>query len=99
MPILVTLFPALLKAHFSKKTRIFDKIYRFLRGGSGPKHSAFCGACFSINPYSIKIGPIMSKIDPKNHEPSVFFNRHFGIFLIKFDPPKVIFLIYRDPIY
>jgi hypothetical protein len=23
----------------------------FSGGGSGPKHSAFCGACFSINPY------------------------------------------------
>jgi hypothetical protein len=35
----------------------------FPGGGSGPKHSAFCGACFSINPYRSDFGPKVSKID------------------------------------
>jgi hypothetical protein len=42
-------------------------------GGSGPKHSAFCGACFSINPYSSVFGPKRQKSTPNFHEPSVFF--------------------------
>jgi hypothetical protein len=46
-------------------------------GGSGPKHSAFCGACFSINPYKSLFDTKRTKIDRKNHEPSVFFMRHF----------------------
>jgi hypothetical protein len=41
---LVTVFPAVLKAQKRKKTIFFDKIYKIHRGGSGPKHSAFCGA-------------------------------------------------------
>jgi hypothetical protein len=44
-------------------------------GGSGPKHSAFCGGRFSINPISVIFDPIKSKSDQKNHEPSVFLNR------------------------
>jgi hypothetical protein len=59
-------------------------------GGSGPKHSAFCGACFSINPYSSLFGLIKSKIDKKNTEPSTFFNPHFGENLTTFDPHKLI---------
>jgi hypothetical protein len=71
------------------------KFIEIPRGGVGPKHSAFCGACFSINPYSVQKCPKSIKVDPKNHEPSVFFMRHFRHFLIKFDPPKPIFIIYN----
>jgi hypothetical protein len=41
-------------------------------GGSGPKHSAFCGGRFSINSIGVIFGPIKSKSDQKNHEPSTF---------------------------
>jgi hypothetical protein len=41
-------------------------------GGSGPKHRAFCGGCFSINPIGVIFGPIKSNFDQKNHEPSTF---------------------------
>jgi hypothetical protein len=43
----------------------------------GPKHSAFCGACFSINPYSVISGPKSQKSRQKNHEPSTFFKPVF----------------------
>jgi hypothetical protein len=41
-------------------------------GGVGPKHSAFCGGCFSINSNRVILGPIKSKNDQKNPEPSTF---------------------------
>jgi hypothetical protein len=44
-------------------------------GGSGPKHSAFCGACFSINSYKWLLDQKRRKSGQKNHEPSVFFKR------------------------
>jgi hypothetical protein len=46
-------------------------------GGSGPKHSAFCGACFSINPIRRYSDPKRQKSDQKNTEPSTFFNAEF----------------------
>jgi hypothetical protein len=64
-------------------------------GGSGPKHSAFCGACFSINPYRSLFDTKSSKSDRKNHEPSVFFMAPKVTFLIKIDPHKWHFINYR----
>jgi hypothetical protein len=55
-------------------------------GGSGPKHSAFFGACFSINPYSSLFGQNRQKSTPKNREPSVFFMAQIFTFFIIFDP-------------
>jgi hypothetical protein len=47
MPILVTLFPALLKAHFSEKYVKIDKFYGNLRGGGpGPSTVLFVGPVF-----------------------------------------------------
>jgi hypothetical protein len=76
------------------------------RGGSGPKHSAFCGACFSINSYSTDFGPKSQKWGQKNHEPSTFSNRpkttqkvtkcQKSSKIDKFGPTG--FLIIRDPI-
>jgi hypothetical protein len=43
-------------------------------GGSGPKHSAFCGGRFSINPITRYSGPKKTKSDQKNPEPSTFSN-------------------------
>jgi hypothetical protein len=63
-------------------------------GGSGPKHSAFCGGCFSINPYRLIFGQKSEKSGQKNTEPSTFFNASFWHFLIKFDPYKLIFKYY-----
>jgi hypothetical protein len=60
-------------------------------GGSGPKHSAFCGACFSINPYRSVLDRKRRKSDQKNHEPSTFFKPLFEQNLIIFDPIKVDF--------
>jgi hypothetical protein len=61
------------------KKRYFSIKFMFSPGGgSGPKHSAFCGACFSINPYRVKFGPKCQKWGSKNHEPSVFFILDFG---------------------
>jgi hypothetical protein len=60
-------------------------------GGSGPKHSAFCGACFSINPYRAKIDQKCQKSTPKNREPSVFFKPQNDENLIKNDPHKMTF--------
>jgi hypothetical protein len=57
-------------------------------GGSGPKHSAFCGACFSINPYRLVLGQKRQKSDRNFHEPSVFFNPQKVTFFIKIDPHK-----------
>jgi hypothetical protein len=51
MPTLVTVFPAVLQAQTRKKAIIFINFIENPRGGSGPKHSAFCGGCFSINRY------------------------------------------------
>jgi hypothetical protein len=64
-------------------------------GGSGPKHSAFCGACFSINPYSSVFGPKRQKSTPNFLEPSVFFMTHFSTFLINFDPQNHFINIYN----
>jgi hypothetical protein len=76
MPILVTVLPAVLKAQKWWKIGTIKKISNFRQGGgSGPKHSAFCGACFSINSYRTVFGQKCQKWGPKNHEPSVFFNR------------------------
>jgi hypothetical protein len=61
MPTLVTVFPALLKAQKRKKSVNFDKFYKNPRGGSGPKHSAFCGGCFSINRYNSLFGHFCQK--------------------------------------
>jgi hypothetical protein len=44
-----------------KINKIREKSIKFMffpGGGSGPKHSAFCGACFSINLYSSVFGQI-----------------------------------------
>jgi hypothetical protein len=60
------------------KNRVFSiNFMKIPGGGSGPKHSAFCGACFSINPYSLKIDPKRQKSTPKKREPSTFFKRQF----------------------
>jgi hypothetical protein len=56
-----------------KKPEKSINFMNFPGGGSGPKHSAFCGACFSINPYSSDFGPKCQKSTSKNHEPSTFF--------------------------
>jgi hypothetical protein len=90
---------------FQKKPWFSINFNEIPRGGSGPKHSALCGACFSINPYSTQKWTKSSKSDPKNHEPSVFFNREIW----SFSTPKIDFLEiyrvncsginYRDPIY
>jgi hypothetical protein len=77
MPTLVTVFPAVLKAQKRKKSVKFDKFHKIPRGGSGPKHSAFCGACFSINPYRVTFWSFSINLGLKNHEPSTFLVRHF----------------------
>jgi hypothetical protein len=46
MPILLTVFPALLKAHFSEKTPKIDKIYGNLRGGVGAQAQCFLWGLF-----------------------------------------------------
>jgi hypothetical protein len=74
------------------------KFNKFSGGGSGPKHSAFCGACFSINPIGAIFGPISQKSDQNLLEPSTFFNAQIITFLIKMDPENWFFLFYRDPI-
>jgi hypothetical protein len=55
-----------------KKSLNIDKFALSPGGGVGPKHSAFCGGCFSINSNSSLFGPIKSKNDQKNPEPSTF---------------------------
>jgi hypothetical protein len=59
------------------------KFIDFSGGGSGPKHIAFCGACFSINPNRTLFGQKCQKSGPKNHEPSVFFIPKIGVKMIK----------------
>jgi hypothetical protein len=69
------------------KNHVFSiNFIEFPGGGSGPKHSAFSGACFSINPYRALLDKKSSKSDPNFHEPSVFFNLQKVTFLIKIDP-------------
>jgi hypothetical protein len=68
---------------FQKKPWFSIKFIEFPGGGSGPKHSAFCGACFSINLYRAQKWSKAIKSDPKNHEPSVFFNGDFWHFWTK----------------
>jgi hypothetical protein len=71
-----------------KKSQKSIKFIEIPGGGSGPKHSAFCGACFSINPYRALFGQNRSKWTPKNHEPSVFFMRQNWQNSTLFDPHK-----------
>jgi hypothetical protein len=59
-----------------KKHERSIKIHYSPGGGVGPKHSAFCGGCFSINSNSVIFGPIKSKSDQKNTEPSTFSKIH-----------------------
>jgi hypothetical protein len=91
-----------------KKSQKSIKFIEIPGGGSGPKHSAFCGGCFSINPYRALFGQNRSKWTPKNHEPSVFFIPQNWQNSTLFDPHKWYFLIYsangfrqfyHDPIY
>jgi hypothetical protein len=84
MPTLVTVFPAVLKSQKRKKTIISINFIEFTRGGSGPKHSAFCGGCFSINTYRGQSDQKWSDSDTINHVPSVFFMAHVGDFLTIF---------------
>jgi hypothetical protein len=102
MPTLVTFFPALLKAQKPKKCINFDKFYKNLRGGSGPKHSAFCGAWFSINPYKSIFEHFCQfwgrKITNRRLFPSAQKSRFLSI-LAHHRQHLCQLIIYRDPIY
>jgi glycosylphosphatidylinositol transamidase (GPIT) subunit GPI8 len=64
------------------------------RGGSGPKHSAFCGACFSINPYKSIFGTFSSKrgqkITNRRLFPSATKYRFLTIFNIYSSPSATL---------
>jgi hypothetical protein len=64
------------------------------RGGSGPKHSAFCGAWFSINPYKSIFGHFSSKrgqkITNRRLFPSATKSSNFQFFSIFSSPSATL---------
>jgi hypothetical protein len=56
----------------TKKPIISINFMKIARGGSGPKHSAFCGGCFSINLYKSLFGTFSQKSVQKNANRRLF---------------------------